>query len=325
MRRGCILFLFAMLVAFSCHAQDRYRIEVLQVGSADAYDAAYDGLLDGLAREGLVKGINTDVTRTVLETRSDPSPWERITGWFRIRDMARAVVDSHPDLVVTLGNAATRSLGEKISDAGIPVLFSTVCEPTGGVETALPGVIIRPRPHDVMKTALMALPGLDEVGVIRSSDPEAVRFTDELTLQAKERGITVVSVEFAPGESMTRAAGRLLAQGVDAFIIPPDSLYQGNASKEARELIAAASGLRVPCISSILSIEKGALITLSPDYDNLGLLTAKQAREVLFKELNGGRVSVLYKSNLSYTMDLSVSHKLGFAVRARTDSLVFRN
>lgn len=325
MRRGFILFLFAMFAALPCLAQDHYRISVLQVGNAEVYDAAYEGILDGLARQGLVKGTNADVTRTVLEMRTDPSLWERFTAYFRIRGMAAAVVDGHPDLVVTLGNASTLALGEKIRAAGIPVVFSTVCEPTGGVESSLPGVIIRPRPHDVMKTALLALPGLDELGVIRSDDAEAARFTDELTRQAQESGIAVITRELAHGESMTQAARELLARGVDAFIIPPDSLYQGNASAQARELITEASLLRIPCISSILSIEKGAYITLSPDFENLGLLTGEQAREILFKERNGGCVSVLRKSNLSYTIDLSVSHKLGIALRPRTDTLLSKN
>jgi ABC-type uncharacterized transport system substrate-binding protein len=325
MKKACILFFFVMFAAAVLPAQNHYRIEVLQVGSAGIYDAAYEGILDGLARQGLVKGSTVDVSRTVFPVSGEPSLWERISAHFLIKSMAATIAANHPDLVITLGSTSTRAFGPLLREAGIPVIFSGVCPPVDDFGKGLPGVVIRPQPRDVINTALLALPGMDTLGIIRSSNPEACLFTADLTRQAKACGITVISLETSPGEPVASAARDLLAKGVDAFIIPPDSLYEGSGARAVRELAAEAAVQRVPCISALLTGEKGPLITLSPDFEAVGDLTASQARAILIQGRKAGDLKVVSHTDLEFTMDLAVSRRLGISFRPRTDTQFSKN
>jgi putative tryptophan/tyrosine transport system substrate-binding protein len=323
MKRGGLLFVVLLSLCQPCLALDNYRIEVLQVGSAEVYDAAYEGILDGLARQGIVKDNNASISRTVVQVSRDPSLWERVTSYFCIRNTAAIIAQSRPDLVITLGGEATRAFGHRMQQAGVPAIFSGVCPPAAPGN--LPGVVIRPQPYDMIRTALLTLPGIDELGIIRTSSPEAAAFTADLTRQADACGITVITAEIAQGDSVAGAARVLLARGVDAFIIPPDGFYEKDGAKAARELIAEAEILRVPCMSALLSTEKGPLITLSPDFGAVGDFTASQAMAILTQGKAPADIPVVSYIDQDFTVDLTASRRLGISFRPKTGTLLSLN
>lgn len=325
MRRGMYLFLFVFILAQPCFAQSNYHIEVLQVGSADVYDTAYEGILDGLARQGLVKGYNVQISRTILDMSSEPTLWERLTGDKRISDMLESTIQNRPDLVVTLGGQATAIFQDKIREAGIPVVFSGVCssaEPSGNSGT---GVVIRSQPSDMLKTILLALPDTDRLGIIHTSEAKAAAFTKEVSKMAKGYGITVITKEISSSEPVTDTVKNLIAQGADAFIIPTDSYYEAKGWKAANELIAEATLQRIPCISSLLNAAKGPLITLAPDFGAIGDLTAKQINEILVQGKKPAEISLASHTTQNFIVDLNSSRRLGIHFRPRSNSVYSLN
>ncbi len=325
MRRGVYLFLFVLILAQPCFAEPNYRIEVLQVGAVDVYDGAYEGILDGLARQGLVKGYNVNVNRTVLDMNPEPSFWERLTLNMRIGDMLSSVIGNRPDLVITLGTQATAIFHDKVREAGIPAVFSGVCSPVARSGKDGTGVVIRSQPSDMIRTTMLALPDIDRLAIIHSSDPEGISFTDEVSREAGKFGITVISRKIDPSEPVSGAVSELIARGADAFIIPTDAYYEDNGWKVARELIAQATLQRIPCVSSLLNTTKGPLITLAPDFGAVGDLTANQIKEILVHGKLPGDLAIASHTNQNFIVDLNSSRRLGIHFRPKTNSFYSLN
>lgn len=325
MRRGIYLFLFVLILAQPCFAQSNYRIEVLQVGAVDVYDSAYEGILDGLARQGLVKDCNVTISRTVLDMNPEPSFWEKLTQGMRINEMLSSVIRNRPDLVITLGTQATAVFQDKIREAGIPVVFSGVCSPVARSGKEGTGVVIRSQPTDMIRTTMLALPDIDRLAIIHSSDPEAIAFTEQVSRQAKRFGLTVISKQTDPTQPITGAVRDLIAQGADAFIIPTDAYYEEHGWKASRDLIAEATLQRVPCISSLLNVTKGPLITLAPDFGAVGDLTAKQVNAILKGDKLPGDMMIASHINQNFIVDLNSSRRLGIQFRPKSNSLYSLN
>jgi putative tryptophan/tyrosine transport system substrate-binding protein len=321
MRRSLYLVLFVLFLSQPCFADTHFHIEVLQIGNSNAYDTAYEGIVGGLARQGFVKGSNLSIARTVLEVNSNPSLWQRITALFFTRSIASSIIETKPDLVITLGDRATNAFSDKIMKSGIPVVFSGVChsDNTGA------GVIIRSQPSDMIGAATLALPDIDKLGIIRTSDPEAAAFSKEMEQQAELLGIQVITREIDPSESVGNAARELFAQGVDAFIIPPDSCFEANEWNAAGELIDEATSRRIPCISALPDAAIGTLMTLAPDFETIGDLTAKQAGEILNQGKKPDDLSVIAYTDQNFVVDLSISKRLGIHFRPNSSTLLSLN
>ncbi len=321
MRRAFYLVLFVLFLVTPSFAQRVYHIEVLQVGNTDTYTNAYEGLVDGLARQGLVKGYNLTIGRTVLDRGQDPSFWDRITFDMKMSAAVTEVVAGKPDLVVTLGTQATEAFRDTIREAGIPQVFSAACpsQENPGKETT--GVVIRPQPSDLIKTTLLALPDIDRIGVIRTGNPEAQAFTADLTREGKKHGITVIEKEVGSLGSPGSLVKDMLVQGVDAFIIPTDSAYEADNWKASRELIAETTLNRVPCISALLNTSKGSLITLAPDFGTIGNTAAKQISEILTQGKKPSELAVVTYTEQNFVVDLNTSRRLGISFRSRSNSL----
>jgi len=320
MRRSLYLVLFILFLAQPCIAETCSPIEVLQIGDSSACDTAYEGILKGLACRGFVKDANLSISRTVLGAEANPTLWQRITGFFHTRRVASSVIEAKPDLVITLGPQATKAFCGKIARSGIPVLYSGVCRS----DASGAGVIIRSRPSDMVGAAILALPYIDRIGIIRTSDPDAVAFTEETEQEAGLLGIQVITREIGPWESLRNAAGELLAQGIDAFIIPTDNSFE-TGELNAGELIDEATSRRIPCISALPDSAAGTLMAPAPDFETVGELTAQQAAGILNHTSNPGDLPVIAYTDQNFIVDLKTSKRLGIHFRPKSDTLLSLN
>ena len=90
----CIVLLF-LLGNFSipCAAAEKiYRIEVLQVTAIDPFKNAYNGFLKELEKNGIVKGQNLTINRTIIDFDVEKSGlWKKIGLLLRIRSEASRI------------------------------------------------------------------------------------------------------------------------------------------------------------------------------------------------------------------------------------------
>src|SRR5690606_11335848 len=94
---------------------------------------------------------------------------------FRIRSEASRIAEAKPDLAITIGTPATKYARDKITGAGIPLVFIAVAIPqaagcpsltSGG--PAVTGATLYMDMKTALKIVKTALPNLKTVGMISS-------------------------------------------------------------------------------------------------------------------------------------------------------------
>lgn len=135
MKKCMLVFACTALFVFGIQDSVRsgekvYRVEVLQITDLLLYTMAYEGFVKGLEQEGLVRGKNLVVKRTVIpfDIRK-PSLLNRLRGVWRIRQEASRIAGEKPDLVLTIGAPVTKYAKSRIIGAGIPLVFTAVADP----------------------------------------------------------------------------------------------------------------------------------------------------------------------------------------------------
>jgi putative ABC transport system substrate-binding protein len=127
--RGLALALGALPIATGAQTADKiYRVGFLTITSGPASTAVVDGLTHGLAERGYVVGRNL-----VIETRSADAKANRLRG------LAKELVDSRVDVLVTFSYPAARAAKEATTT--IPIVVTTGGDP---VETGLVVSLNRP-------------------------------------------------------------------------------------------------------------------------------------------------------------------------------------
>lgn len=321
-----IVLVFLMFLGFQpLMAQSQYNVEVLQLGDIETFDRAYDGLLDGLARQGLVKGYNLSVTRTVIDTRPPDSLWQRFLSYLSNRKICSQVIERNPDLVITIGTSATKYFQEKIVSAGIPLVYTSAIPSVAYLPQGTTGVTVNTTATDVINASLLALPNIRTIGIVHSDDSDAVAFVQDMKICSDRLGLKMISKEIEMNESILPAANELIAQQIDAFIVPPDGYYELKGWEASRELIAVSKRYTLPCVSSLISATDGPFLYLSPDFEEIGDLTASCVKDILVNGVLPEDRAIIAQRNNNYVVDLKVSQSLGICFRPQTPDLLSLN
>ena len=128
---GIIPFLPVLLMANIVFAQQKtFTIDVLQVTHVEAFERVYQGFVQELKAAGLVEGQNLKINRRIIDFDIEKSNlWKKVGVLLEIRKTASKIVESRPDLVMTIATPATKYAKDRIIAAGIPLVFSAVIIP----------------------------------------------------------------------------------------------------------------------------------------------------------------------------------------------------
>jgi putative ABC transport system substrate-binding protein len=325
MKKWFFLLIVILLAAAPCLAEETYHIEILQLGDVEAFDSAYDGLLDGLARQGLVKGYNLSVKRSVIDIQNTASLWGKLFAHMTMKKTCSMVIRRHPDLVITLGTPATHYFQEKFTGAGIPLLYYSATNTVEHFSNISTGITVNTNASDVIHASLLAMPNIKTLGIIHSSNAEAVSFATDARLCSKKLGLNVITKEVDMDEGILPAARQLIEQEIDAFLIPADSYYEQKGWKASRELMDISRKHALPCISSLFSVTDGPFLFLCPDFEVVGNLTASLARNILVEKISPQELQAVNQKDHHFVVDLNVSKRLGICFRPKSFSLLSLN
>jgi putative ABC transport system substrate-binding protein len=194
-----------------------------------------------LGRLGYVEGRNLVLDRRYAEGRLE-----------RLPAIARAIVDGRPDVIVTIGSAATRAAMDATSSIPIvlygnldPVaagLVSTLARPGGNVT----GVLIAPEgtlAAKKMELLKEAVPGARRVVFLAPPDPNVNPQIDEASRAAARIRVELVVVRVKDGDYDAAFA--------DTAARKPDALFvAGHTSfvRDGRQVIERANRLLLPAI-----------------------------------------------------------------------------
>ncbi len=298
-KRGSLGILLAFLLAPilltpESAAQSR-RIVVIK--SRDL--APYNQAMEGLRRTLLAWDPGLDLEEAALPP-GEPGEKSFLDG----------LQKSRPDLIVTIGTQATRSVGQRISD--IPVVFSLVLM-TGDSE-----VLLRQRPSNVTGAAMdvpismqfarmkEVIPDLKRVGVIYNP-----RMTGEAIHEARAAAasgnLTLVEIPVSSEAQVMREVERLKGR-VDALWSVADSTVFTPRSVDTILLLTLRDGIPFVGLSPSF-VRAGALLSFSCDYEDVGAQSGEIAVEIL-KGRAPASLPVVYPRHVSLFLNLNTARAI---------------
>ncbi|HOO45248.1 MAG TPA: ABC transporter substrate-binding protein [Deltaproteobacteria bacterium] len=306
---------FVCMVVSPCFG---YHIEVLQVSNIGPFDDAYNGFVSELARNGINEGENLTITRHVIDAEADASLWKKVGILLKIKSLTSDIVDTKPDLVLTISTPATKYSMNKIIAEGIPLVFSCVANPPligcPSVEKSGPGftgATLYQDPLNFMVLAQMAKPDTKVIGLIHSDDDNAIAFAEETKRKSSQLGITILASQVERSDPIVPAAKELIEAGVDSFAIPLDAYYGFKDQQYGKDLFAIAAEHKMPVFAFVNYDEKGALLYAGPDFTYIGELSGKQAVKILKEGIKPEDLPILKQEDLSIYVDSTIAKNLG--------------
>jgi putative ABC transport system substrate-binding protein len=227
-----------------------------------------------LRTAGFVKGRNlTILAADPDEAYPDPD---------KAAEVVRRWRDDGVDLIIALSSSGARIAADTAPD--VDVLFlSNDPTATGLVddeqapEGHLTGASFRVPADRTLSLARRAVHGLDSIGLAYPpADPAAIANRDAVKLAAAKLGVTLVTSEFADAKGAVAAVDELAAQGIDALLLSTSPV----ATRALAETATAAAAHHLPVIANT-TLAESALVSLSPDTEELGHQLGRQAARLL--------------------------------------------
>jgi putative tryptophan/tyrosine transport system substrate-binding protein len=313
--------LFVLICGLPAFAKDSYHVEVLQVSKINPFDWAYEGFVEELARNGIVKGQNLVINRHIIDADADAGLWKKVGILLKIKSTANEIIASKPDLVLTISTPATKYSKDKFISAGIPVVFTAVAVPQAvgcaSVSKAGPGFTgasLYLDPLKAFKITKLALPNVTTMGIVHSDDDNAIAFVQEAKAKAKTLGITVLTKQVGKSESPKAAAQELIAQGVQAFGIPIDAYYALRNYQPTRDLTEVLSAKNIPAVCFCHVGFSGAVLYVGSEFKKIGAYSGTQAAKILKEGAKPETLPVMIQDDLTILVDLKTSKKLGITL-----------
>ncbi len=323
-----ILAVMAVLVAFSvfsvpCSADEKmYTIEVLQVARIEAFDMALNGFLNTLKSEGIVRGKNLKVNRKVIDYDVEGGGFMDKAGlYLKLRSEASRIAESKPDLAVTIGTPATKYARDKITSAGVPLVFIAVAIPQAAGCKSLtdggPGVTggtLYMDMKNALKIVKAAFPNLKTIGMISSEDENGIAHVLDARKNAPAFGMKVVAKEVTKKDDIVPAAKALRDQGAEAYAIPLDTYYGIKNYQNVTDLDAFCRANKIPIISFVFQHTKGAVLSVGTDFDTVGQLGGINAVKILKEGKKPEQLPILKQEDLKIMVDTERMKALGIEI-----------
>jgi putative tryptophan/tyrosine transport system substrate-binding protein len=315
-----LLFTLSFIVLFSLPlvAKDTYRIEVLQVSKINPFDWSYEGFVEELARNGIVKGQNLVINRHIIDADADAGLWKKVGILMDIKSEASDIIKSKPDLVLTISTPATEYSKDKFISAGIPVVFTGVAMPQAVGCASLSksgpgftGASLYLDPTSEFKITKLAFPTLTKMGIVHSDDDNAVGFVKEAKAKAAALGITVISKQVGKSDSPKAAVEELLGQGAQAIGVPIDAYFALRNYEPTKELFEVVNPKKIPVVCYCHVGFPGAVLYLGSEFKTIGALSGTQAVKILKQGVKPETLPVLLQDNLTILVDLKATKNLG--------------
>ncbi len=319
---AAVLFIFSIL-SVPCSAEDKvYKIEVLQVAKIDVFDMAFYGFLDTLKSGGIIKGKNLTVNRVIIDYNIEGGGFLDKAGlYLKLRSEASRIAEAKPDLAVTIGTPATKYTRDKITAAGVPLLFIAVAIPQAAGCKSLtdggPGVTgatLYMDMKNVMKIVKAAFPKIKTIGMVSSDDENGIAHVKEAMKTAPAFGMTVISKEVTKKDSILPSMKALKEQGIDAVAIPLDTYYGIKNYQYVNEVNEFCRQNKIPIISFVFQHTKGAVLSVGTDFDTVGALGGQNALKILKEGKKPDQLPILKQEHLKIMVDTERMKALGIKI-----------
>lgn len=327
MKRIVLFFVCAALCMCATPARAEepgkvYRVEVLQVAKIDAYQAAYEGFMDQMKKEGFIEGKNLKVNRVIIDYDLEKAGvFDKVSlGLFRLPSEASRIASSKADLALTIGTPATKHARGKITGAGIPLVFTAVAIPQAAGCPSLtqggPGVTgstLYMNMANALKIVRACFPNLKTIGIVHTDDENGIAHVEEAKKHGPALGFKVISKEVSKKDPIEPALKELLGKGAEAFAVPLDTYYGIRDFKYVHDLRSFTVANNIPVISFAFFRTKGAVLSVGTDFYTVGGLAAKNAAKILKEGRKPESLPILHQDDLTIMVDSERLKALGLS------------
>jgi putative ABC transport system substrate-binding protein len=271
---------------------------------------SFDAFWEGLRNLGWVEGTTVVIDRKEAGSRLDELP-----------TLATDLVQSKPDLIVTVSPQAARAAKDATSE--IPIVMIFVADPIGmGLASSLsrPGgnatgvASLVPGDFDgkVLEMIRELLPKAQRVAAFinPSNDIHRMLYPKEAPPAAAKLGFQLDTFELHHADEMPGAVAAAKAQGAEALFVLADPIF----NLPANRLPDLALQAHLPAISLIRSFaQAGGLFSYGPDYAGLARLGAHYVDRIL-KGAKPADLPIEQPSKFLFVINLKTAKSLGLEV-----------
>lgn len=232
----------------------------------------------------------------------------------RLKEIITGLDAQKYDLIYVFGTMAAQVAMEKIKD--VPIIFNVVQRPieagiakswesSGNNTTGASNIVSM---ESAFRTLSLVMNIRKMAFIYYDKDPAPKFQRADIEKIRSKFGFKVIDVPVRDKESIPAALKQIISAKVDAVMFPSDSFIKANATT----VMTVLNKHRIPSVVIIPEMvkENGALISLGPDYYELGRLAANNAIQVL----DGKRpadVPINTVQNLHISVNLKTADKLG--------------
>lgn len=288
------VLLFAVLCwTFSadlCFAVEQAAVAVIFSSEIEQYQQAWEGFKEFLGR----KRVTLRISEYNLKEKQP-------------EEICSKINSEKPDLVFTLGSAASKLAKEKIGN--IPILFCMVLDPEAVVGLNITGVSMDIPARLKLENIRRVLPDVQKIGLIYSS--KLTKQYEEILQVSRESGFQIIGTEIASGKELSSALEEMSNQ-IDCFLMIPDAEIYFPQSVKYLLLESLRNKFKVVGLSSFYT-KAGALVSFDCDYKDLGL----QAGGIALRIFDGEKpndIKPVIPEKIKISINLITAERLGVQI-----------
>ncbi|ADG83523.1 ABC transporter substrate-binding protein [Thermincola potens] len=281
------------------------QVGIIQIVEHPALDAAREGFLEALKKNGYEEGKNLVVN--YQNAQGDAN---------NLQPIAQKLASEKPDLILAIATPSAQAVAGATKD--IPILITAVTDPVGAKlvnslqkpGTNVTGTTDMNPIKEQLELLKQLVPGAKNIGVIYNAGEQnsqtQVKKVKEL---ASGLGLEVSEATVTSTAEVMQATQSLVGK-VQAIYVPTDNMVVSAANS----VVQVADQNKIPIISGESSVvEKGALATIGIDYKKLG----EQTGEMAIRIINGEKpqdMPVESQKEFSIVINKKNADKIGVTI-----------
>ena len=306
-RRELITLIGGAAVAWplATHAQQRFRIGLLNTGASTFFIAPFMGRLGEL---GYLEGKNIVVERKFAEGNSE-----------RLKEFAADLVRENVDVIVTIGTPA--AFAAKRATSTIPIVLGAISDPVGlGLVASLarPGgnatgnSLMAPelsaKRLDILRTLA---PGITRFAILwDSSNPGMAERVRETEIAADQSHVLLHTVGPRNLDELEAAFAELLNQRPDALLVTTEAFTRQHLGR----ILDFANRNKIPAMFEDSSfVEAGGLMSYGPNYEEVFRTAAVFVNKIL-KGAKPGDLPIEQPTTFELVINLKTAKAIGVEI-----------